>query len=63
MDPETIRIVECFHYTPLPQERSIRLLPVIEIHIPDSVSITLDAFSLDGLPRYEALYLPVAKKF
>jgi hypothetical protein len=54
MDPETTRIVQRFHHTPLPQERSIRLLH-INRDILDSISITLDTFPLDGLPRYEAL--------
>jgi Heterokaryon incompatibility protein (HET) len=43
-----------FRHTPLPQERSIRLLQILRDNL-DSISITLEAFPLDQLPEYEAL--------
>ncbi|KAE9364064.1 HET-domain-containing protein [Stipitochalara longipes BDJ] len=43
-----------FHYTPLPQERYIRLLRIVEGDA-EPLSITINAFPLDDLPDYEAL--------
>ncbi|PMD47950.1 HET-domain-containing protein [Hyaloscypha variabilis F] len=43
-----------YQHTPLPQERYIRLLQIIQDHT-EHLSITLDAFPLDNLPEYEAL--------
>jgi hypothetical protein len=42
------------YHTPLPEERYIRLLRIIQGNT-ETLSITLDAFPLDDLPDYEAL--------
>jgi hypothetical protein len=62
MDPETTRIFEPFYHTPLPQERYIRLLR-INRDIPDSISITLDTFPLDGFLDTKLCHIPGAKQF
>jgi len=49
-----VSITEVYYHKPLPKERYIRLLRIVQGHT-DPFSVTLKAFSLDDLPEYEAL--------